>query len=319
MITSRTRTDSLRIAVFGVGAVGGYFGGALARAGEDVTFIARGDTAAALRQRGLRVDSVAGDFRVRPAQVVEDSAGVGPVDLVILGVKAWQVPDAAPLLGPLLGAETAILPLQNGVEAANQLAETVGRHHVLGGLCRIFCLNAGPGHVRHVGAEPRVGLGELDNSPSDRVASVRHAFEAAGVTAEVPENIHAAIWSKFLFVSPVGSVGAAARVPIGELRADTHTRQQLVGSMREIETLARHLGIPLPDDVVSSTLEFVDSLPADNIASMARDLMEGRPSELEAQLGAVVRLADEANLDLPVNRALYELLLPLEQSARHSC
>ena len=279
-------------------------------------FIARGDTAAALRQRGLRVDSVAGDFLVRPAQVVEDPAGAGPVDLVILGVKAWQVPEVAPLLEPLLGEETAILPLQNGVEAADQLAETVGGHHVLGGLCRIFCRNAGPGHVRHVGAEPAVVLGELDNSASDRVASVRHAFRAAGVGAEVSENIQAALWSKLLFVTPVGSVGAAARVPIGELRADTQTRQQLVDCMTEIDTLARHLGIFLPDDVVSSTLEFVDNLPADNFASMARDLMERRPSELEAQLGAVVRLADEANLDLPVNRALYELLLPLEQSAR---
>jgi len=281
-----------------------------------VTFIARGDTAAALRQRGLRVDSVAGDFLVRPAQVVEDPAGVGPVDLVILGVKAWQVPEVAPLLEPLLGEETAILPLQNGVEAADQLAEAVGGHHVLGGLCRIFCRNAGPGHVRHVGAEPAVVLGELDNGASDRVASVRHAFQAAGVGAEVPENIHAALWSKLLFVTPVGSVGAAAQVAIGELRANALTRRQLADIMTEIETLARHLGIPLPDDVVASTLRFVDSLPADNFASMARDLMEGRPSELEAQLGAVVRMADEVNLDLPVNRALYELLLPLEQSAR---
>ncbi len=311
-----TDTKPLRFAVFGVGAVGGYFGGALARAGHEVTFIARGDTAAALRRRGLCVEGASGEFLVHPAQVVEDPTGVGPVDLVILGVKAWQVAEVGPMLGPMLGEDSAVLPLQNGVDAADELAEVLGRGHVLGGLCRIFCLNVSPGRVRHVGAEPWVGLGELDNSASDRVASVRHAFQAAGVTAEIPENIHAAIWSKFLFVTAVGSVGAAARVPIGELRADTHTRQQLFDSMTEIETLAGHLGIPLPDDVVSSTLGFVDSLPADGLASMARDLMEGRPSELEAQLGAVVRLADEANLDLPVNRALYELLLPLEQSAR---
>ena len=302
--------NNLRIAVLGVGAVGGYFGGALARAGEDVTFIARGHTAAALRQRGLRVDSIAGDFLVRTAKVVEGPAAVGPVDLVILGVKAWQVPEVAPLLEPLLGEEAAILPLQNGVEAAHQLAETTGRHHVLGGLSRIFCLNVSPGHVSHVGSQPWVGLSELDNSASDRVAAVLRAFQAAGVAAEVPEDIHAAIWSKFLFITAVGSVGAAARAPIGELRTEPHTRRQLIDCMEEIETLAHHLGISLADDIVSSTLDFVDSLPGDNMTSMQRDLLAGRPSELEAQLGAVVRLADVACLDVPASRALYELLSP---------
>ena len=310
------RSHNLRIAVFGVGAVGGYFGGALARAGEDVTFLARGETATALLQRGLRVDSVAGDFLVRPARVVEEPAAVGPVDVVILGVKAWQVPEVAPLLEPLLAEEAAILPLQNGVEAADQLAETVGRHHVLGGLCRILCHSVSPGHVRHAAAEPWVGLGELDNRTSDRVATLRHAFQSAGVAAEVPASIHAAIWSKFLFITAVGSVGAAARVPIGELRTEPRTRQQLIDCMAEIETLAHHLGVALPHDVASSTLDFIDSLPVDSMASMQRDLMASRPSELEAQLGAVVRLAGVAGLDVPASRALYELLLPLEQVAR---
>ncbi len=308
----------LRVAVFGVGAVGGYFGGTLARVGHDVTFIARGNIAAALRTRGLRVESTAGDFFVHPAKVVEDPASVGPVDLVILGVKAWQVTEVAPLLEPLLGEDSAVLPLQNGVEAADQLAEALGRHRVLGGLCKIFCFQAGPAHVRHLGADPWIGLGELDNRASERVESVRRAFEAAGVAAETPEDILAAIWSKSVFVTAVGAVGAAERVSIGELRTEPRTRRQLIDSMKEIEILARRQGVALPNDVISSSLAFVDSLPAEGTASMQRDLMEGRPSELEAQLGAVVRLAEAAGLDLPINRALYALLLPLEQRAHAS-
>ena len=307
-----TPAHPLRVAVFGVGAVGGYFGGTLARAGHEVTFIARGDTAAALRRRGMRVEGASGDFLAHPARVVEDPSGVGPVDLVILGVKAWQVAEVAPMLAPMLGEDSAVLPLQNGVEAADQLAEVLGRGHVLGGLCRIFCFQVGPAHVRHAGAAPWVGLGELDNRASERVESVRRAFEAAGVAAEIPEDIHAAIWSKFVFVTAVGGGGAAERVSIGELRTEPRTRQLLIDSMKEIETLARRLGVDLADDVISSTMDFVDSLPADSTASMQRDLIEGRPSELEAQLGAVVRLAEAAGLDLPISRALYALLLPLE-------
>ncbi len=306
----------MRVAVVGVGAVGGYFGGALARVGHDVTFISRGDTAAALRQRGLRVESTAGDFLIAPAQVVEDPASMEPVDLVILGVKAWQVPEVAPMLTPLLGENSAVLPLQNGIEAAEQLAETLGRHHVLGGLCRIFCFQVAPAHVRHAGADPWIALGELDNHASERVGAVRRAFEAAGVKAEVPDNIQSALWSKFLFIAGVSGVGAAERVPIGELRTDPRTRQLLIDSMTEVENLARHLEVPLADDVVATTLEFVDSLPAETTSSMQRDITEGRPSELEAQLGAAVRLADEAGLDMPVNRANYALLLPFERQAR---
>ena len=334
-----------RIAVFGVGAVGGYFGGALARAGHDVTFIARGRTAVALRRHGLRIEGVSGDFAIdRPDVVQRPEAGTpeagapeaggpeaggpeadtpktgeatpGTYDLVILGVKAWQVPDVAPSLEPLLGEGSAVLPLQNGVEAADQLAETLGRSHVLGGLCRIFSHQVGPAHIRHVGAEPWVGLGELDNRASDRVEAARRALEDAGVAAEIPDDIRAAVWRKFLFVTAVGGVGAVARAPIGELRTDPRRRRQLRDSMTEIEVLAGRIGASLPEDVVDTTMDFVDGLPADNVASMSRDLIDGRPSELEAQLGAVVRLAAKANVEVPLNRELYEALVPLEREAR---
>lgn len=300
----------MRVAVFGVGAIGGYFGGILARTGHDVNFIARGDTAAALRQRGLRIESGTGDFLVHPAQVFEDSARVGPVELVILGVKAWQVAEVGPMLKPMLCEDSAVLPLQNGVGTTNELVKVLDRRHVLGGVCRIFCSQVAPGHVRHEGANPWIGLGELDNRASKRVESLQKAFEAAGVNTEVPEDIHATIWSKFLFIASVSSVGAAERVAIGKLRTEARTRRLLIDSMKEIETLARQLGVALADDVIASTLDFVDSLPADNMPSMQRDLMEARPSELEAQLGTVIQLAEAASLDLPVNRTLYALLFP---------
>ena len=175
----------MRIAVFGTGGAGGYFGGRLARAGEDVNFIARGEQLRALREHGLRVESVKGDFEVRPARATDDPADVGEVDVVIVGVKAWQVPEVAQAMRPLIGPESYVLPLQNGVEASAQLAAVLGPDRVLGGLAKIFSFVVGPGHVRHVGGPASVEFGELNNRPSERTGRLREAFVRAGVTAEI--------------------------------------------------------------------------------------------------------------------------------------
>lgn len=159
----------MRIAVFGTGAVGGYFGGRLAQAGEDVVFIARGEHLRAMLMHGLQVDSIKGDFLVKPVHVTDDPTEAGKVDVVLVGVKAWQVPEAAEAMRPLVGPGTFVLPLQNGLEAPAQLAAVLGNQHVLGGLCGLFCYVVGPGHIRHAGTEPFVKFGEMDDHPSERV------------------------------------------------------------------------------------------------------------------------------------------------------
>jgi 2-dehydropantoate 2-reductase len=297
--------------------VGGYFGGRLAQAGESVAFVARGAHLEAIRRDGLRVESVAGDFLVAPAEAGDDPAALGSFDVVILGVKAWQVAEAAPALRPLLGADGVVLPLQNGVEAADQLAQALGRERVLGGLCRIMSYVVAPGHVRHAGVAPSLELGELDRRRSERVERLRAAFERCqGVSVAVPEDIHVALWEKFLFIAPLSGVGAVTRMPAGVLRSTPETRRLLEESMREVFDLARARGVALRDDCVERTLRFVDTLPAGATASMQRDILEGRPSELESQTGAVVRLAAQAGLPVPANRFLYASLLPSERQAR---
>jgi len=307
----------MRIAVFGSGAVGGYFGGRLAQAGEEVIFIARGAHLQALRSDGLRVDSPKGDFSVQPAQATDDPGQVGAVDAVLVGVKAWQVPQAAQAMRPLLGADTCVVPLQNGVEAPTQLAAALGERHVLGGLCSIICLVAGPGHIRHVGGEPNVAFGELDNRPSPRAERLRQAFaRASGLTVEIPPDIHAALWKKFLFIAALSGVGAVARAPVGVLRSLPETRGLLQEAMQEVWAVASARGVALPEDIVEKTMSFVDGLPPGGTASMQRDIMEGRPSELAAQNGAVVRLGVEAGVATPAHHFILRSLWPLEMRAR---
>jgi len=218
----------MRIAVFGTGGVGGYFGGRLAQAGEEVTFIARGAHLQAICEQGLRVESPKGHFTVHPARATSDPDEVGPVDYVLVGVKAWQVPEAARAIAPMVGEGTAVIPLQNGVEAPGQLSAVLGAEHVLGGLCQISALVAGPGLIRHVGIEPYIAFGELEGQgPSTRAERLRAAFERAGVNAEIPKDIQAALWNKYLFIAAFSGVGAVTRAPIGVIRSLPETRALL--------------------------------------------------------------------------------------------
>jgi len=306
----------MRIAIFGAGAVGGYFGGRLAQVGEEVTFIARGEQLRALHDRGLRVDSLKGDFVVRPVRATDDPAQVGIVDVILVGVKAWQVPQAAEAMRPLVGPETFVVPLQNGVEAPDQLVEVLGADHVLGGLCRIVSFVTEPGHVRHAGLEPYVAFGELDNRPSERADRLQAAFARAGVTAEVPADVRVAMWEKFLFIASFSGVGAVTRAPAGVLRELPETRRMLEQAMHEVLAVAHAHGIALPDDSIPRTMALVDGLPPGGTASMQRDVMAGRPSELESQNGAAVRLGREAGVATPLHTFIYHSLKPLELRAR---
>lgn len=307
----------MRIAIFGTGGVGGYFGGRLAQAGEDVIFIARGDHLHAMRRNGLRVESIKGNFCVKQVQVTDDPGEVGAVDAILVCVKAWQVADAARAMHSMLGPATYVVPLQNGIEAPDHLAAELGRERVLGGLCGIIAYRAGPGHIQHVGVDPFVSFGELDNYMSERVERLRQTIERCQcTTVTVPLDIEAAMWKKFLFITSISGMGAITRVPMGVLRNQPGTRRLLERAMEEIHTLARARRVALPNDIITTTMGFIDGLPADATASMQRDIMEGRASELEAQNGAVVRLGGQAGIATPVNGFIYHCLLAMERRAR---
>lgn len=307
----------MRIAVFGTGGVGGYFGGRLAQAGEEVVFIARGRHLQAMRAHGLRVDSLKGDFVIQPVQATNDPAEVGPVDVVLLATKAWQVSESAEAMRPLLGPDTFVVPLQNGVEAPAQLGAVLGEAVVLGGFCRIISFIAEPGHIRQAGADPYLAFGELDNRPSDRAMRLQQAFaRAIGVTAEVSSNIEAAMWGKFLLISSWGGLGAVTRAPAGVWRSQPGTRQMVQQAMAEVVSVARARKIGLTQANVERAMSYVDSLPSHATASLQRDIMAGRPSELDSQSGAVVRLGSEVDVETPAHAFIYHTLLPLELKAR---
>ena len=316
----------MRVAIFGSGAVGGYFGGRLAQAAQtdrpsisnlEVIFIARGEQLAALRSTGLRVESIVGDFTIGPQLASDQPARVGQVDAILVCVKAWQVPEAAGAMLPLVGPETAVVYLGNGVDAPLQLGSVLGAEHILGGLCRISARLVAPGHIRHIGIQPFVALGELDqHRPSHRAQALCELFSAAGVQAAQPPDIVAAMWEKFVFICATSSVGAVTRAPFGILRSLPECRQVLEQALQEVTAVGRARSIRLPDDLVPRTLSLIDGLPAETMASMQRDILAGRPSELGAQTGAVVRMGLESGTPTPLHDFLYATLLPQELAAR---
>lgn len=265
----------MRIVVVGTGGVGGYFGGRLARAGEDVTFIARGEHLRAIKENGLRVDDLDRDFVIYPAKATDDVETIGQVDLVILGVKAWQVADAARAMTPLVGPGTTVLPLQNGVDAASPLVSELGADKVIGGLCRIVSFVVGPGHIRHAGYTPSIVIGELDNQLSERVVAIEQMFRRAGVEITIAPDIQVALWIKFLFIASFSGVGAVANAPAGVIRSDPKRRGQMLAAMQEIYTLAHARGIQLPADAIETVMMGVNALPDDATSSMQRDIAAG--------------------------------------------
>ena len=306
----------MKIAVIGAGGIGGYFGGRLAAAGHEVGFVARGAHLEALRRDGLTVRSVNGDFTVAPARATDDPRELGAADVVMFAVKTWQLEQATALLAPLMGSGTAVLTTQNGVEAPQQVADVVGREAVLPGLAKIFASIEEPGVIRHVGGPASLAFAEWDDSPSDRVERLRTALAEAGVAATVPESVWTELWAKFLFVVPFGGLGAVTDAPIGVLRSQPGTRRLLEDAMREIRDVGHALGVRLPGDIVESTMAFVDQQPPEGRSSLQRDLLSGRPSELDAWNGAVARLGSGVGVATPIHALLYEVLTVLASTRR---
>jgi 2-dehydropantoate 2-reductase len=300
----------LRIAIMGTGALGGYFGGRLAEAGEDVVFIARGRQLAALRDGGLRIFSPRGDLRLRPVRATADPTEIGPVDLVFFTVKLWSTEEAAGQIAPLIGPGTAVMSLQNGVDANEVLARVVGREHLMGGVCYIAASLDESGAVRHGGQLARVIFGEPGGAKTRRAEAFLAACERAkaGFDAELSADIDRVIWEKFVFIVGLSGLTALTRGPIGPVRSDPDTRAFLLDVMREAVAVGRAKGIDLSPDFAEQRLAFMDTLPPGMTSSMHNDLERGNRLEVAWLSGAVVRLGRAAGVPTPANRAVYAAL-----------
>jgi len=305
----------MNIVVIGAGGVGGYFGGKLAQVGFDVTFIARGKHLEAIKNRGLQIKSIFGDFIVSP-KVTDDITEIINPDLIILGVKSWQVIDVAKQILPIIGENTVVLPLQNGVDNADKLMTVLNSKNVLAGLCKIVSRLESPGIINHFAYNPEIVFGEYDNLETDRVKTIKIMFDKAGINNTISEDIHLDIWTKFLFIATVSGVGAITRTVFGEFRKDDEVRQILYQTANEIITIANAKGVKLDNSHIEMVIKIIDNLDYNTTASMQRDIMEGKPSELENFNGYIVKMGKELHFATPVNSFTYHCLLPQENKAR---
>lgn len=309
-----------KIAILGSGAVGGYYGAKLARAGHDVTFIARGAHLAAIRDRGLEIRSpMVGDFTVR-ARAEEDTASVGPVDLVIVAVKAYDNPTALPMIRPLLGDATTVLTLQNGVDSAGEVAAIAGESRTLGGTTYIATALAGPGVIEQTGTHRKIVFGEVFGELprlTRRVTEIHAAMTAADIQAEVHGDGRVPIWEKFVFLVSLAGFTGATRLPIGPVWADPFIRQQFLNGCREIEALARAEGVPIAADRIQQIEAYVAGVPGTMRSSLLIDLAQGKKIEVEALHGSVVRRAARLGVPVPIMSTLYAVLKPYAGGEPH--
>jgi 2-dehydropantoate 2-reductase len=300
----------MRIAVVGAGGVGGGFGAALAKAGGDVTFIARGAHLAAMRSEGLRVNSPRGDTHLVPTQVTDDPASIGKVDVVLFCVKLWDVESAGEHIKPLVGPATAVIPLQNGIDAADRLLPILGREAVMGGVAQISASIVKPGVINQVGTFMRMVFGELDGKASPRGEALLALCQKAGFDATLSDRILTELWMKFILLATNASITAATRQPIGKLRDDPDIKATIVAAVSEVHAVARAKRIALPTDAVDKVLEFIGHAPPAMKASMALDLERGNRLELPWLGGKVVALGRELGVATPVHSMMYALLKP---------
>jgi len=305
----------MKIVVFGAGGVGGYFGGKLAKAGFEVTFIARGKTLEAIKNNGLKVKSILGDFEVHP-KVTDKVLEVKDADIIILAVKSWQIEDIAKQLKTVIKKSAMVLPLQNGADNADRLREILNPENVLAGLCKIVSKIESPGVINHFAFEPEIVFGEFDNVKTERVKSLKVVFDKAEFKSTLSDDIHLDIWKKFLFIATYSGIGALTRSIIGELRKEEHIRSMLYQTAHEIVTIANAKGIALKNTDIDMIMHVIDQLDPNTTASMQRDVMDGKPSELDNFNGYIVRTGKQLHISTPINTFTYYCLLPQEKKVR---
>ncbi len=308
----------MRIAVMGTGGTGGYFGGLLARAGEEVTFIARGAHLEAIRKNGLAIKSVlAGDFSFA-ATATDNPEDIGPVDFVLFCVKAYHNAVSADLIRPLIGPQTIVLSVQNGIDNEQQIGKVIGPEHIVGCIAYVSSTIESPGVIAQTAGPGKIIFGEMAGGTSQRTEVLKDTLQRAGITAELHPDIQTALWQKFMAICGVNGVTALTRLPMGEIMACEETRNLLKDTMEEVEAVARPSGANLPAGCVQQSIDFFGSLEASMRGSMYYDLAAGRRLELEVLNGTVVRLGDEHGIPTPINFAIYAALKPYLNGAPSS-
>lgn len=305
----------MRIAIMGSGGVGGYYGGLLAKAGQELTFIARGAHLQAIRDKGLHVKSVHGDFTVSPVKATDRPGEIGAVDLVLVATKTYHTDEAAQAIKPLIGDNTVVISLQNGIDAAERIGSAVGMERMLGGATWLSAAIEAPGRIGQYSQFRRIALGELDGRITPRAQAVASAFATTPAVVELVPNIRQMLWTKFVFISAISALGGLTRVSVGEYRHVPEAREVLAQAMAEVAAVAQACGVALDADIVAKTLSFIDAAAPDMRPSMQRDLEAGRMSELESMIGVVVRLGRERGVPTPVMRLAYALLKPAHLKA----
>ena len=299
----------MKITVMGAGGIGGCYGGLLAQAGNDVTLIARGAHLAAIKEKGLQLIQPEGDFTVAVA-ATDDPSQVGPVELVIFSVKAHQNSKAIPLIEPLIGEDTTILTIQNGVESAEELGQDYGAERVLPGSAYLLSNITSPGVIKQLSLVPRVAFGESNGDRSQRAVAIRDTFCEANIEAELSDNISKALWSKLLYNSPANAMASAARLSPRDLIEYPHGAAMFRSAIQEVANVGTAYGIPFGQDDVQGAMDLITARPMGARGSMQADLEAGRPLELEAIVGSVRRIGRKVNVPTPVFDMLYTLLLP---------
>ena len=298
----------MKIAVVGAGGVGGYFGARLAAAGSDVAFIGRGAHLAAMQERGLAVLSPLGDVYLEKVKAADNPATVGPVDAVLFAVKLYDTESAGAGLRPLLGPDTVVVSLQNGIDSEDRLGAIIGAERVAGGIAYISATIETPGVIRHLNRQAKLAFGELGDRGSSRLEPLLAACRNAGFEAELNSSIETAIWEKFVFLAALAAATGGARLPIGPLVTDADTRALIADAMREVVAVGQAKGVALDPSIVDRSLAFMQTLPPDMKASLAHDLDKGNRLEIEGLSGAVVRLGASLGVATPVHRTIYALL-----------
>lgn len=299
----------MKIAMMGSGGVGGFFGGRLAKAGYDVSFIARGAHLEAMRRDGLTIESPSqGDIHIPKVHATDDPSSLGPVDVVILSVKLWDTESAANAVKPLVGPETGVLSLQNGVIKDEILRRVLPESGVMGGVAYVATHISRPGVIHQVGTMQRIIVGEYDGRASPRAKLLHEALAKSGVAAELSTDVRKAIWEKYVFLVALSATTASMRSTIGPIRENPQTRAFLLELMRETVKVGRAHGVALDEDYAEQRLKFADGLPADMTSSMAHDLERGNPLEVNWLSGGVVKLGREKGIATPANSAVCDIL-----------
>ena len=306
----------MHIVIYGTGGVGGYFGARLAQAGNAVTFIARGKHLEAIKKNGLKLKSLKGDYLVFPANATANIAVVTDIDLILVCVKTWQLEAAAIEINRVLSEKTMVISLLNGVNNAEVLSSIIDKKHILGGLCKVVSKIEDFGIINHLSFEPTIVIGELDNVKTERALLLEKGLLNAGITTKLAENIQLEIWSKFLFITTISGIGALTRATIGEMIASPSIKELMQKTAEEIVAVAKAKGVHLSDKLVEKQFKMIESQPYNTTSSLQRDMMEGKPSELDAQNGAVVKMGIEVGIPTPINAFIYHCLLPQEKKSR---